>query len=90
MRIVLLAPDLGPDDKDDASGQTGSVRDYFWSQGRWFMPVLGVGVDFTLTPRFKLGIDFRTWVPIYRLWTNEDLPAIEGWRFGPGLRLTIR
>ena len=92
LRIVLVAPDLDawPEDHADASSQTDSVRHYFWSKGRWFMPVIGLGFDFTLTPRFKLGIDFRTWAPIYRLWTGEDLPAIEGWRFGPGLRLTIR
>ena len=90
LRIVVLAESLRSDDKDDASAQTDAVRSYFWSKGRWFMPVMGTGADFTLNSRFKLGIDFRVWMPMYRLWTGEDLPAIEGWRFGLGARLTIR
>jgi len=90
LRIVVLAESLRADDKDDASAQTDAVRSYFWSKGRWFMPVMGTGVDFTLNSRFKLGIDFRVWIPMYRLWAGEDLPAIEGWRFSAGARLTIR
>jgi hypothetical protein len=90
LRIVLLAEDLNEPDMDDATRQTDSVRNYFWSQGRWFMPVVGAGLDFALNERFKIGVDMRVWTPIYRLWTGEDLPAIEGWRFGPGIRLTIR
>jgi len=89
LRIVFIAADLRSDDMDDASMQTDSVRNYFWSSGRWFMPVMGTGADFTINPRFKLGIDLRVWAPIYRLWTNEELPSIEGWRFGAGLRFTI-
>ena len=90
LRIVLIAEDLRSDDKDDASRQTDSVRHYFWSSGRWFMPVIGAGVDFDLNPHLKLGVDLRVWAPMYRLWTGENLPVIEGWRFGPGIRFTIR
>ena len=90
LRIVLIAEDLADADLADASAQTDSVRNYFWSSGRWFMPVIGTGIDFKINPQFKLGIDFRVWFPVYRLWSGEDLPAIEGWRFGPGIRLTIR
>ena len=89
LRIVFMAADLSPADKDDASKQTDQVRRYFWSGGRWFMPVTGTGIDFILNERFKLGIDFRVWMPMYRIWTDENLPAIEGWRFGVGFRLTI-
>ena len=91
LRIVLIAEDLneGLDDMDTIRRQTDSVRNYFWSSGRWFMPVMGVGADFTLNSRVKLGVDMRVWAPIYRLWTGENLPAIEGWRFGPGIRLTF-
>ena len=92
LRIVVVAAGLneGLDDMDDIRQKTNSVRNYFWSSGRWFMPVIGAGVDFTLNSRFRLGIDMRVWAPVYRLWSGEDLPAIEGWRFGPGVRLTIR
>lgn len=90
LRIVVVAGDLNSYDMDDAARQTNSVRSYFWSRGRWLMPVIGTGVDFALNEGFKLGIDFRVWVPAYRLWAGGDLPGIEGWRFGPGIRLTIR
>jgi hypothetical protein len=95
LRIIALAPDLHPDDfsgkpESDAQIQTDAVREYFWSQGRWFLPVAGVGADFPINEKFLLGLDFRTWFPLYRLWSGEDLPPIEGWRFGVGVRITIR
>ncbi|MDR1318295.1 MAG: hypothetical protein LBJ90_01605 [Treponema sp.] len=94
-RAITLAADLHPDDftgnpESDAGMQTDSVREYFWDRGRWFMPVLGGGADFSLNEKFLLGIDARIWFPVYRLWTDEDLPGIEGWRFGIGLRVTPR
>ena len=90
LRIVLIAADLGPGDERDASEQTDSVRKYFWSQARWLLPVTGGGVDFTINERIKVGIDLRAWLPAYRLWTKEGLPFLEGWRFAPGIRFTIR
>ena len=92
LRIVVLAEKLtqGLDDISAIRAEVDLVRKYFWSQGRWLLPVMGTGLDFTLNSRFKLGLDFRVWMPMYRLWTGEDLPAIEGWRFGIGFRLTIR
>lgn len=90
LRIVFMAAGLGPGDEEDASRQTKSARSYFWSSGRWFMPVAGAGLDFNINERFKLGIDLRCWIPAYRIWSGEDLPFIEGWRFGPGVRFTFR
>jgi hypothetical protein len=95
LRIVTLAADLNP--RDTAGGletnarlQTDAVREYFWGKGRWFLPVAGAGIDYTINEKFLLGLDFRTWFPLYRAWSGEDLPAVEGWRFGMGLRFTIR
>jgi hypothetical protein len=94
-RVITLALDLHPDDsagqrETDAQMQTDAVRDYFWGQGRWFLPVLGAGFDYRLNEKFLVGFDFRTWFPLYRAWSREDLPPIEGWRFGLGLRFTLR
>ena len=91
-RAVFIAAGLneGTDDMDDIRLQTSSVKKYFWSKGRWFMPVVGTGLDFNITPRIQLGVDIRVWIPMYRIWTNEGLPPIEGWRFGPGIRFTVR
>ncbi|MCL2130426.1 MAG: hypothetical protein FWH35_08740 [Treponema sp.] len=91
LRIIYMARDLNEDLDDlDAIGEdVDNIKKYFWGEGRWFMPVMGVGLDFTISPKIKLGIDLRVWAPLYKAWTNEDLPGIEGWRFGPGLRLTF-
>jgi hypothetical protein len=96
LRIVVLAFGLNhPDDftdniETDAQLQTHAIRKYFWSVGRWFFPVFGTGIDFPINEKILLGFDLRTWFPVYRLWTDKDLPAIDGWRFGIGLRLTPR
>jgi len=89
LRIVVVAAGLNAIDMDDAKKQTNSVRNYFWSSGRWFMPVMGAGLDFAISPRFRMGIDLRIWAPFYRAWTREKAPAIEGWRFGPGIRFSF-
>jgi len=92
LRIVVVAAGLteGLDDMDAIRRDTELVRSYFWSQGRWLLPFAGVGADYTLNSGLRIGLSFRVWMPAYRLWTGEDLPAIEGWRFGPGIRLTFR
>jgi hypothetical protein len=92
LRLILLAEDLteGLDDLTAIRADVNSITDYFWSEGRWFLPVAGTGIDFTVNENFRLGIDLRCWFPLYRLWTGEDLGDVEGWRFGGGIRLTIR
>ncbi|MCL2444031.1 MAG: hypothetical protein FWD13_11295 [Treponema sp.] len=95
IRVVVLAFGLHPDDLEgsiekNAILQTEAIRDYFWSDGRWLMPVFGAGMDFPLNEHFLIGFDLRVWFPIYRLWTDKDIPAIDGWRFGAGLRITPR
>ncbi len=94
-RAVTLAGNLHPDDfsgdpESDAQIQTDAIREYFWSKGRWFMPVVGAGMDFAVTEKFFLGFDLRVWFPMYRLSGSENLPPIEGWRFAAGLRLSPR
>ena len=91
LRLVLVAADLneGIDPMEDIRRQTGLVKNYFWSDFRWFMPVAGLGFDFIVNPRLKFGIDLRAWFPVYRLWTGETLPPIEGWRFAGGVRITF-
>ena len=91
IRIVFAAAGLeAHEDMREIHRNTRQVRRYFWSQGRWLLPVIGLGADYTLNSGLKLGFDFRVWMPADRLWTGEDLPAVEGWRFGPGIRLTFR
>jgi len=66
------------------------ISSYFWGSGRFFFPFAGVGMDFPVFDSMQLGFDLRAWFPIWRAWTGEDLPAIEGFRFGAGFRLTIK
>ena len=94
LRLVVQALGLHPDDyntgdiETDARLQTDAIRKYFWSESRWFYPVFGAGMDFPFNEKFLLGFDLFTWFPVYRLWTDKNLPAIDGWRFGVGIRLT--
>jgi hypothetical protein len=90
MRICIIAEDLKGPDRETASQQTKEVANYFWGKGRWFFPVLGVGADVGITPKLMLGLDSRVWFPLYKTWTGEDLPALEGWRFSVGFRVTLR
>ena len=95
LRVVLLAfglnhPNDFKGDLLDAGLQTEAIRSYFWEEYRWIMPVAGIGVDFPINDKLLLGFDLRTWFPVYKLWTNDQTPAIDGWRFGAGLRITPR
>lgn len=86
MRLVFLAfglhhpADFTGDIETDAQLQTNAIRKYFWSNGRWFYPVAGVGMDFPVNEKFLLGFDLRVWFPV----SNNE------WRFGAGLRITPR
>jgi hypothetical protein len=96
IRLVTLAfglnhpADFTGDIETDAQMQTDAIREYFWSDARWFYPVAGIGMDFPINERFLVGFDFRCWFPLYRQWTDHELPAIDGWRFGAGFRITSR
>ncbi|MDR0463625.1 MAG: hypothetical protein LBG94_00750 [Treponema sp.] len=95
LRVVTLAfglkhPADFQGDERDAQIQTDAIRKYFWSKGRWFIPTAGIGADFPVNRKFSLGFDFRVWVPVYKLWTNEEFIKIDGWRFGLGFRITPR
>ena len=96
LRLVTLAfglnhpSDFTGDIETDPQMQTDAILSYFWSEGRWFYPVFGVGMDFPVNESILLGFDLRCWFPVYRLWTDTDLPDIDGWRFGAGIRITPR
>jgi len=70
--------------------QTEAIKNYFWQSGRWFMPVAGLGFDFPINEKFLLGFDLRAWFPVYKIWTDDNAPAIDGWRFGAGFRIAKR
>jgi hypothetical protein len=90
LRIVALAAGLNHSSDSDAKEQTNAIRDYFSKDARWLLPVVGVGMDFPINEKFLLGFDLRMWFPIYKAWTDKDLPEINGWRFGVGFRITPR
>ncbi|MDR2029662.1 MAG: hypothetical protein LBP93_09025 [Treponema sp.] len=90
MRICLIAGGLEGQEKEQVAEEVKDITAYFWGKGRWLFPVLGFGMDFGITEKLLLGFDTRVWFPMYRLWTNEDLPAIEGWRFGVGFNFTFK
>jgi hypothetical protein len=87
LRLCLTAGGQGAN-KTDAADETRDIAAWFWGQGRWFMPVAGAGMDFALTEKLLLGFDLRAWLPAWRLWSAGSLPAVEGWRFGAGIRFS--
>ena len=88
LRLVLRAPDLHPlDPLDEIDRQTKLVSEYFWGNGRWFLPVIGTGLDINLNEKMRLGVDLRAWMPLYALLGDENLSDFEGWRFGIGFRV---
>ncbi|MDR0639520.1 MAG: hypothetical protein LBG27_11585 [Spirochaetaceae bacterium] len=89
LRIILIAEDLNESDLGKASSDTELTADYFWNEGRWFFPFVGAGVDFKISPELSFGVAGRAWVPLYRWRTNEDLPRVDGWRFGVDFRITF-
>jgi hypothetical protein len=89
LRLCLTAEGLEGADKTDAADETRDIAAWFWGRGRWFMPVAGAGMDFTLTEKLLLGFDLRAWLPAWRLWNAGSLPAVEGWRFGAGIRFSV-
>jgi hypothetical protein len=90
LRFVTLAFDLNESDLGDAEPDTALTKEYFWSDGRFIFPTLAVGADFKAWPHISLGIEGRVWLPLYT-WINneENLYALEGWRFGVAFRLTF-
>jgi hypothetical protein len=96
-RIILRAPGLGDDEDHTNNGVPGTgltlgearkeISSYFWGSGRFIFPFIGGGMDFPLMEGIDLGFDLRIWMPVWRAWTGEDLPFIEGFRFGVGFRL---
>lgn len=88
-RLCLIADGLEGSDLEDASRQTEEVASYFWSNGRWFFPMTGFGIDFVRVDKVLLGLDGRVWYPLYRVWSGDSAPAVEGWRFAFGLRFSL-
>lgn len=89
LRLCLLAGGLEGDDADDADSQRKDIASYFWGNGRYFMPTAGIGVDFPVIKGLLLGAELRAWFPIYKAWSDEELPSKEGWRVAGTLRIVF-
>ncbi|MCL1813996.1 MAG: hypothetical protein FWG29_10830 [Treponema sp.] len=100
LRIVF--PAYGIEDSEshtnDKNPHTGlnigqarqKIASYFWGSGRFILPFLGGGMDFPITEGLDLGFDLRIWMPVWRIWSGEDLPFVEGFRIGIGFRLGFK
>jgi hypothetical protein len=94
LRICLLAFDVKGDHHQPPGRPLTEVSQdifsYMWGGGRWLFPHIGGGMDFAFLESMTLGFDIRVWFPVWRLWTGENLPFIEGFRFGIGFRATFK
>jgi hypothetical protein len=98
LRICLLAWDVKGNENHQQVGignastvakASEDIFAYMWGGGRWLFPFIGGGMDFKAIDEIKLGFDLRVWFPVWRAWTGEDLPLIEGFRFGVGFRASF-
>jgi hypothetical protein len=89
LRLCLIAGGLEGEEREMVAREVNAIASYFWNQSRWFLPVFGMGIDYDLNEKIRLGFDTRVWFPVYRRWTGENLPAVEGWRFSAGFKLTL-
>jgi hypothetical protein len=98
LRFVLKASGIDDNEYHSEDPYTGTktvgdarkdISSYFWGDGRFIFLAFGSGIDFPVLDTLQLGLDLRAWFPIWKLWTGEDLPAIEGWRFGVGFRISF-
>jgi hypothetical protein len=88
MRIVVRAADLNEADMADANEQTSKIKDYYWSNGRWFYPYFGGGAELQVTNNWAVRVDMRTWVPAMQRRSGD--PAKNEWRLGFGFRVVRR
>jgi len=98
-RIILRAYGIedGETHTNDKNPNTGltvgqarkEISSYFWGSGRFIFPFIGGGMDLALLEGINLGFDIRIWLPVWRAWSGEDLPIIDGFRFGVGFRITF-
>lgn len=79
-RLVTEALGLNESDKNDVNEQLPLIRDYFWSNGRLFYPVAGVGFETHLVNGWFLGGAVNVSMPIAELFLGEQI-GLEGWRF---------
>jgi hypothetical protein len=100
LRIILRAYGIKDDEghTNNQNPHTGltvgearkEITSYFWGSGRFVFPFIGGGMDFPITEGLDLGFDLRIWIPVWRIWSGESLPFIEGFRFGVGFRLGFK
>ena len=100
LRIIFPAYGIKDDDDhfNNGTGYTGhtigearkEISSYFWGSGRFIFPFIGGGMDFPVLDNIQLGFDLRAWLPIWRIWSGEDLSSLDSFRFGIGFRLTFK
>jgi len=90
LRLCMTADGLEGADLEQASDETARVGAYFWSAGRWLLGMAGLGIDLPASRGITLGIEGRSWYPVYRFWSGENLPQTENLRFSFTIRALFR
>ncbi len=65
----------------DISSDWGPIAAYFYAMARFFYPESEVYASYQLDNEITLKVAFRSYYPLFNLWTGEQLPFIDQYMF---------
>jgi hypothetical protein len=86
---VMRAGFRASDDVDVTQEDVNSIVAYMWGKGRFFYPSVGINYSYRLTDWVRIGVTGRALIPVFNLWTREDLPFYDNMIYGGGITLTF-
>lgn len=65
-----------------------NANEFYWSEGRFFMPSLRGEVVFNALENLRPGILFRVFLPLYNLWAKPGMPFAHSMEFSAALTVS--
>jgi hypothetical protein len=78
-----------PDTSGTPDGTIAAINNYLWSGGRFFMPSALVRYEYKAKESIGMEASLKAYLPIYNLWTGEDLGFFDGALIQPALMVRI-
>ncbi len=73
----------------DEQAEVDSVSRYLWDKARFLYPELGVSYSYKMADWVSFGVSARVLLPIFNLWTGEDLPLWDNLVVGGGIWISF-